>query len=317
MQVVAPALLEQTGLDALPVAMQPLLFDTDIGSDIDDAVALAYLLRQPECELLGITTATGEPQQRARLASATCTAAGRDDVPIHSGTEDPILIPLKQQRAAQAAILADFAHQQEFPPNTAIEFMRQAIHARPGEVTLLAVGPMTNVGLLFATDPEVPRLLKRLVLMVGRFTSRTPGASPVEWNAVGDPHALARVCAAPVPELTAFGLDVTLRCRLDAAEFRRRVADQAGPLQVVAAMAEVWFQHREVITFHDPLAAACVFAPELCEYQRGRIEVELLSRRVEGMTHWDPKAEPAPHRIAVEVDAAAFFRHYFAAVTAA
>lgn len=294
----------------------PVLFDTDIGSDIDDAVALAYLLSQPRCELLGITTATGEPRQRARLASAICCAAGRDDVPIHSGTEDPMLTSLKQTGCPQAAALADFPHQVNFASNTAVEFMRQVIHSRPGEVTLLAVGPMTNVGLLFATDPEVPALLKRVVLMVGRYTSRTPGTVPVEWNAMGDPHALARMTAAPVTEMTAFGLDVTMRCRLDAQEFRRRVAGHAGPLEVVSAMTELWSQRRAVITFHDPLAAACVFEPDLCEYERGRIDVELASPRVLGMTHWDPNADPAPHQIAVEVRAEAFFANYFEVVGA-
>ena len=290
----------------------PVLLDTDIGSDIDDAVALAYLLSQPRCELLGVTTATGHPIQRARLASAVCRAAGREDVPIHAGTEPPLLIPLKQTTCGQAAALPSLPHQEEFPPNTAIEFMRQSIHARPGEVTLLAIGPMTNVGLLFATDPEIPALLKRLVLMVGRFTSRTAGAPPVEWNALGDPHALARLTQAPVPEWTAFGLDVTMRCRLQADEFRRRFAALDGAAQVVATLAEVWFRDRPVVTFHDPLAAACLFEPDLCDYQRGRVEVELVSPRVQGMTHWSPNAEPAPHRVAVDVDSKAFFAHYFA-----
>ena len=65
----------------------PLLFDTDIGSDIDDAVCLAYLLRQPRCELLGVTTVSGQPRARAALADAVCQAAGRRDIPIHAGSE--------------------------------------------------------------------------------------------------------------------------------------------------------------------------------------------------------------------------------------
>lgn len=70
----------------------PLLLDTDIGTDIDDAVALAYLLRQPRCELLGITTVTGEADKRAALADAVCRAAGRTDIPIHVGTQMPLLV---------------------------------------------------------------------------------------------------------------------------------------------------------------------------------------------------------------------------------
>ena len=124
----------------------PVLFDTDIGSDIDDAACLAYLLSEPRCELVGITTVTGEAVERAKLASALCKAAGRDDIPIHSGTENPLLIPLKQKAAPQKEKLVNWPHRESFPENTAIEFMRDVIESRPGEVTLLAVGPLHQCG---------------------------------------------------------------------------------------------------------------------------------------------------------------------------
>jgi purine nucleosidase len=288
--------------------MVPLLFDTDIGSDIDDAVALAYLLREPRCELLGITTVTGEPIERARLADAVCRAAGRTDIPIHAGIEPPLLIPLKQTHAPQKAVLKHWEHRRDFEPNTAVSFLRQTIHARPGEITLLAVGPFTNIGALFAMDPEIPSLLKRVVIMGGRYTCRTAGAGPVEWNASGDPHAMAIMTRAPVAELTAFGLDVTLHCSMTSAECRQRF--QGGALDLVAEMAEVWFTQRQSILFHDPLAAVAIFDPDVCEYQSGRIEVELASSRVAGMTHWAPE-QAGPHRIATSVNCQRFFELYF------
>jgi inosine-uridine nucleoside N-ribohydrolase len=287
----------------------PLLFDTDIGSDIDDALCLAYLLKQPRCELLGITTVTGQAADRARLASALCMAAGRPRIPIHSGAEQPLLVPQKQPRAPQAEVLSRWPHQRDFPPNTAVQFMRDVIRSRPGEVTLLAVGPLTNVGLLFALDPEVPRLLRGLVLMCGVFTNRLPGVGPLEWNAIGDPHATAIVYKAPTADHVSIGLDVTCRCRIPAEECRRRL--RGGVLDVVADMAEVWFRGADQITFHDPLAGAVVYQPELCAYEEGLVDVELLSQRVAGMTHFSANAEPKPHRVATDVNSAAFFEHYF------
>jgi purine nucleosidase len=287
----------------------PILFDTDIGSDIDDAVALAYLLRHPECELVGVTTVSGEPVERARLADAVCQAAGRADVPIHAGAGLPFLGPSRQPHAPQKSVLPRWPHRADFPPNTAVPFLQQAIRARPGEITLLAVGPLTNVGVLLAMDPELPSLLKRLVLMGGTFSSRTPFAARTEWNILNDPYAAARVFAAPVPEFAAFGLDVTLTCTLPAADCRQRL--RGGPLDVVADMAEVWFHRAEQITFHDPLAAVAVFHPDVCRYERGRAEVELTSPRVPGMTHWSPD-EQGPHHVAMEVEADRFFQHYFA-----
>jgi purine nucleosidase len=286
----------------------PVLFDTDIGSDIDDAVALAYLLCEPRCELLGITTVTGEPARRVRLADALCRAFGRSEIPIHSGCSEPLLIAQRQPEAPQADVLPRWPHRQEVPPATAVPFLRETIRARPGEVTLLAVGPFTNLGVLFALDPEIPRLLRRLVLMGGVYTTHVPGCGRTEWNVGGDPHAAAIVFQAPVPELVAFGLDVTLRCFLPAPECRDRFAK--GPLAVVGEMAEVWFLQRDRITFHDPLAAAALFEPDLCEYRQGQVTVELLSSHVPGMTHWreDPSG---PHTIAVNVDPERFFARYF------
>lgn len=286
-----------------------VLFDTDIGTDIDDALALAYLLNQPRCELVGITTVTGEPQRRAMLADAICRAARRLDVPIHSGAAEPLLVEQKQKVAQQAEVLSKWEHGTEFPPNTAIEFMRQTIHQRPGEITLLAVGPLTNVALLFATDPEIPHLLRRVVLMNGIFSNKIAGAGPREWNAMGDPHATAIVYRAPVQELTAVGLDVTCQCRIKRDELESRFC--GGVMELVGAMAQVWFRCSDVVTFHDPLAAAVVFEPDLCEYEYGTVEVELKSDHVLGMTHWLPQTESKPHRIAIDVDRERFFQHYF------
>jgi hypothetical protein len=79
-----------------------ILLDTDIGGDIDDALALAYLLKQPHCELLGITTVGGESEQRAALASAICHAAGQAEVPVHVGASAPLLVPERQPHAYQS-----------------------------------------------------------------------------------------------------------------------------------------------------------------------------------------------------------------------
>ena len=296
----------------------PLLLDTDIGSDIDDALALAYLLRQPRCELVGITTVSGEPQRRASLADAVCRAGGREDIPIHAGTSAPLLARQNQPQAPQASVLAsgEWPHQ-EFLPNTALDFLRETIHARPGEVTLLAIGPLTNIALLFAQDPEAPRLLKELVLMGGWYFNRPQP----EWNIRCDPHAAAMVFAAPVPRLTAAGIDVTQQCRMPASECRRRDAEAGGPLAPVAAFAEVC-QNKPEITFHDPLAAALIFEPSLCTIEARQISVELTSPFRTGQTYLDwadwhnPDPSPSrPHHIAATVNVPAFFDHYFAVAT--
>ena len=293
----------------------PVLLDTDIGSDIDDALALAYLLKQPRCELLGVTTVTGEPTVRAQLADAVCQVFGRKQVPIHSGADRPILVPQMQTEAPQKTVLAHWPHRQTFAPNTAVDFLRQTIRSRPGEITLLSIGPLTNIALLFAVDPQIPPLLRQYVMMGGVYCSHLGPSGSTEWNARGDPHATAVVFAARVPGIRCIGLDVTTRCRMPADQCRQRFAH--GPLQIILEMAEVWFRHaRPEITFHDPLAAACIFESDLFTFKPGLVEVELQSDRLRGMTHFAPNAPEKPHQVALDVRPEAFFEHYFATVGA-
>jgi purine nucleosidase len=258
----------------------PVLLDTDIGSDIDDAICLAYLLAQPECELLGITTVTGEARKRAMLASALCSAAGKE-VPIFPGVEQPLLVPQRQPQAPQAAALARWDHHSEFPRGQAIEFMYHTILERPGEVVLLTIGPLTNVALLFAVHPEIPSLLRALVMMCGVFSNRMAGVGPREWNARLDPHATAIVYRAAPPAHRSVGLDVTCQVRMPAEEARR------------------------------PLAAATIFDPQICGFEAGRVEVELTSPRLQGLTFWEPGGDEARHEVASTVDPARFLAHFF------
>ena len=290
-----------------------ILLDTDIGSDIDDALCLAYLLSQPLCELIGITTVTAEPQKRAMLADTICRSAGRNDIPIFSGAANPILVPQKQTECPQAEILSFVEHRDDFEPNAAIDFMRSMIHNRPGEITLLAIGPLTNVGLLFAIDPEIPLLLKQLIIMGGVFDVFAPNTPKREWNTLCDPHAAAIVYNAAAASHISISLDVTLRCRIDAEEARQKLQGNQM-MDIIGKMAEVWLQRADKVVFHDPLAAAVIFEPDICRYQKGLCSVELCNPEEQGMTVWNPNSEEKPHRIAVDVDPKRFFDHYFSVI---
>jgi len=284
-----------------------VILDTDIGSDIDDAVCLAYLLAQPKCELLGITTVTGEADKRAMLASVLCKVAGKH-VPIFPGAEEPLLVSQKQKQAPQAAALRRWDHDKEFPRGQSIEFLRQTIHKYPGEVVLLTIGPLSNVGLLFRVDPEIPSLLKGLVMMCGVFTNQQAGVGPLEWNAIGDPHATAIVYRATTNIHRSIGLDVTSQVTMNAKQIREKF--NCERLRPVLDFAEVWFRQRNTITFHDPLAAVTVFDDRICVFKKGTIDVELTSERLKGMTFWKP-SDRGRHEVALEVDSKRFFEHYF------
>jgi purine nucleosidase len=273
----------------------PLLLDTDIGSDIDDALALAYLLRRPDCDLLGITTVTGDVAKRAALCHLLCEAAGRKDIPIHAGASRVLLAGPGQPDVPHYDAVRHRPHNLDWPVATAVEFMRRTIRARPGEVTLLSIGPLTNVALLFATDPEAAGLLKCWVSMAGAFGSA--GDRDAEWNSACDPLATSIAFAAGL-EHRHIPLDVTLQCSISAADDRATFKGEL--LNVVLEMAEVWFEKRDHIVLHDPLAAMTVFRPDLCGYRRGRVRVESTTGKTSFV-----QDESGPDEVALDVDASA------------
>ena len=287
-----------------------IILDTDIGSDIDDAVCLAYLLAQPECELLGITTVSGEADKRAMMASALCKIAGKQ-VPIFPGAESPLLIQAQQPYASQAAALGRWEHDTSFPHGKAIEFLRETIRANPGEVVVLGIGPMTNLGLLFSVDPEIPALLKELVLMCGVFSGKTDwhSAPEREWNALNDPHAAAIVYRANVRHHRSVGLDVTTRVTMQADQFRERC--NAPLLRPVLDFADIWFKERDIITFHDPLAATAIFNDSICTFTKGTVDVEFANMELAGKTSLDTRSSNPQHEVALEVRPEQFFAEYF------
>jgi len=282
-----------------------VLLDTDIGSDIDDAVALSYLLKKPNCNLLGVTTVTGDAVNRANLVKTLCEAAGKD-IPIYPGIEKPLVIEQRQLSAAQAKRLTGTPS--SFPEGQAIDFMRTTIRQNPGEVTLLAVGPFTNIATLFKSDPQIPHLLKELVIMGGKFSDYPTPWGPTEWNAIVDPHATAIVFSSGVP-LRAYGLDVTWQLSMTPDQVAKKFKGDKL-LEIVLDWSSIWFQERELLHFHDPLAAAALFKPEICTYKRGEVNVELAKGAHKGVTHF--KANRASrHQFATSVDGSAFFDEYF------
>lgn len=307
--------------------MKKVLLDFDIGTEIDDAIALAYLLANPVCELVGITTSCGESIKRAEMASVLCRAAGKK-VPIHAGCERPLLIPQMETTAPQAAILPHYEHDTGFAPNTAIPFMQKVIRENPGEVTLLAVAPMTNLGLLFAMDPELPELLDGLYLLCGSPTHQrhdvvTESLSAMERddfirvlasqgilenNSIVDPHATSIVYRARCRNFVNIGNNVSSRVVMTPEEAERRFRHPI--MQVVMSIAREWFKDEPRVSFHDPLAAVCIFNDDVCSYKRGYMDCVLDSRLLGGMTIF--REDPAgPHQVAWDVDGDKFFEHLF------
>lgn len=276
----------------------PLLFDTDIGTDIDDALTLVYLLGQERCDLLGVTTCYGDTMDRARLVSAILTAAKRE-VPIHPGSSELIGGKVVAGQAPQAEVLPRWPHRDKFEPESAVEFIYNTIKDRPGEVTLLAVGPLTNVARLFQLHPDAPRLLKGLTLMNGSFRLMLP-----EYNAIIDPEATRLVYETAAPGCRVIDFDTSLQCRMGKKEARERI--RGGAFEPVSDMLEVWFKTLPVVIFYDSIAAASIFEPDLVRFKPVAVKFR-WNRTI-------PSLGPGPQFVSVDVDQRRFKEHFFKTV---
>ena len=255
-----------------PPAKEKVILDTDIGADIDDQAAVMYLCKEPKCDLLGITTVGGGSHVRAMLASAVCRASGRGDVRIYPGVSQPLVDRAdSEDGAAHLRRIAKWPHDWFRPGNVAVDYLRRAIRANPGEITLIAVGPFTNLGVLFAVDPECAGLLKRVVVMGGNFNG---GGG--EWNAKRDAYAtqilVGRNRLHRVRDLTFVGNDVTGRTMLSEQE-GRAYFDSLPAFKILSELSGDWLKTRHHAVLHDPLAAVAAFHPEVCKYAYADVDV--------------------------------------------
>jgi inosine-uridine nucleoside N-ribohydrolase len=234
-----------------------IILDTDIGTDIDDAYALAFILASPELELVGVTIANNRTDQRAKLALKMLYEAGREDIPVAVGR------PTDTGGVVNQAPWAEDFDAIKPTSQPAAEFIVEQINANPVELSLLPIGPLTNVGDALALDESLGQKLQELILMggcVGWPEGATPEIKP-EYNIVCDiPAAQATLsCGA---RTTMVPLDATYRVKLE--EDRRaklRAADT--PLtNALDAMLSLWPATTPVL--HDPLAVGVAIDPTIC-----------------------------------------------------
>jgi len=274
-------------------AQQLAILDTDIGDDIDDAFALALVLRSPEIKLLGITTAYGDTELRARLTDRYLAAVGRTNIPVAVGRSTSQTNTFSQ--AGYAKEQPDHAHPE------AVKFLLDQIRAHPGQITLIAIGPLVNVEDAIARDPGTFKKLKRVVMMGGSVykgygltADGKPKAPEPEWNISRDPKGAQALLASGVPvfmmplDSTQIPLKEAQRDRLFSAH--TPLSDQLGLLyQQWRGVAD---NRSPTPTLFDPVAAAYAIRPELCPMKRLRLEVDEKgsTKPVEG----SPNAQVCP-----------------------
>ena len=262
----------------------PIIFDTDIGDDIDDALALALALQSPELDVRAVTTVIDDTETRTRLAWKELGLYGRRDIPLGTGASEPLLDPVRTQRARQFEVLTEADTVPEAAHRRAADLIIDTLMHSPRPMTVVPVGPLTNIALALKSGPNIRPKIARIVLMGGAFHTLYQ-----EYNIWRDRVAAEIVFSSGVP-ITAVGLDVTMRCKLEGADLARLRSAANPASQFLAKLIGLWQDGHpdQFPTLHDPLAVATALRPNLIETQLGSVQVETGCCVANGMTMFKP-----------------------------
>jgi len=324
---------------------KPIILDTDPGigtpgSDVDDGLAIALGLLHPACQLLGLTIVAGNVPHEDGLPNALrlLEIACRRDVPVLAGatrplTRDPGPIRARLDGRRRQAVerfwdLPPFAPPAlAAAPGRAAEFIADTVRARPGEVTVVAIGPCTNVAAALLLDPAVAGAVAEIVVMGGAI--RVPGlvTPAVEFNVGYDPESVAVVLGSGAP-VTLVPLDVTTRTVMTPHDLER-IARGPTPLHAfLARTSRPWLKFameaRGLPGFwlHDPLALAYALDPPILGLTPMHVVVELSGEWTAGQLLGYPESArflvpppgPSNARVALEVDEPRFMKLFLEAL---
>lgn len=280
--------------------MTKILIDTDIGGDVDDALALAMLLSSSdEIEIVGITNVYLANAWRAGVTKQILKVYGREEIPVCTGAEKPLIGWWDESRIPNSS--PDYGQfRGETLPHAADFIIRMAEDVE--NLTVLAIGPLTNLGLALAKAPHIASRI-RILMMGGQVNKAHP-----EWNIVCDPEA-ARIVFESGADIRMVGLDVTNRC-----QFTREEVDfvkSAGNprAEMLGQMMEIFIEKFGYLPIlHDPLAAAVLLWDDIVTFQEKKILVETGGQYTRGLTVDCDWGDGMTVQVAVDVNAPEFKR---------
>ncbi len=270
---VQPEASEHLGAARQPAAKVPIILDCDIGTDIDDTFAVALAALSPELDLRGVTTVSGDTQARALMVCRLLTAAGRRDVPVAVGKANQ---PPQALRGVQEQYIRQPPAFRASKPikEPAVEFIYKQLKANPGQITLVAVGPLSNIAQLVTEHPDCKPWIKRLVIMGGSVRVGYNNKPPVsaEFNIRADAKAAQIVFNAGLPFVVA-PLDATTMLKLEEPGLRRIFGAGTHFNYHVQALYQLWDQKSAPILF-DPVAVTLCYTERFCKMEELHLEVD-------------------------------------------
>jgi purine nucleosidase len=287
-------------------AAEKIIIDTDIGDDIDDAFALGLALSSPEFEILGVSASFGDTPTRAKMLDRMLGELGRSDIPVVMGAPANVnLNAFTQRRYAEGGKFARATHP------ASVDFILDQARKYPGEITLVAIGPLPNIGAMIDKDPTAFRKLKRVVIMGGSVRTLTdpygvaaPIASHPEWNIKNDITSAQKLFNSGVP-LQVLPLDSTANLKMHEVARTALFAHGSMLTNILAGLYYEWSAYTRSPTpiLYDPMTLASLLEPSLCPLTPMHITVDEA-----GNTKETPGAPNA--QVCLHSDADAFLRFY-------
>jgi purine nucleosidase/pyrimidine-specific ribonucleoside hydrolase len=291
----------------------PVIFDTDIGDDIDDALALALALQSPELEVKLVTTVVDDVNSRTRLAWKELGLFGRQDIALATGAAEPLLDPKYPDKAAQFGVLTAADQPPASAWDRAADRIIDTLMKSPVKMTLIPVGPLTNIALALKEEPRIKDKIERIVLMGGAYYPPRR-----EYNIYRDRIAAEIVFTSGIP-IVGVGLDVTEKCKLQGSDLDRLKNAHNPASDFLYKLIQLWQKDNPNAfpTLHDPLAVGVAVRASLVEMQSGSVHVETASAAFYGATVFTlTKDKPATTQVARTVNARAFLDMFLDRVAA-
>ena len=296
-----------------PLNRQPTILDTDPG--VDDALAIMLALGSPELDVIGICTVSGNVPLNTgtRNAQGLLQLLDRTEIPVYEGADQP----LKRDPVFATEVHGESGMGQAVLPEPsqkikgdAVDFLVQTLSEQPGEITIIAVGPLTNLALAEQRQPGTLQKAKQVIVM-GGVIAETGNSTPVaEFNFYADPHA-AQIVVHSNAALLIVPLDATRQVVLSETDIENQIA----PLKTVAsqfvvdAVQNVFALYRQlgrepIVYLHDPLAVGAAIAPELLRSETLYIDIETSGDLTMGQVVTDRRGLPSPYRLGEPVNCA-------------
>lgn len=287
-----------------------VIIDTDIGTDVDDAYAILLALASPELNVRGITIVHAHIDIRAKIAMNLLKLAGRTDIPVALGertalrSERPVFWMGHEGRGLDFADIDGVRPH----PEHAVRFIARLASENPGKLTLITIGPLTNVGLLVRDHPREATCLHGIVSMASTFLGFGRENTGREHNAAIDPEAIDLVLRSGIPILLV-GLNVTQQTWLTYENLEQIRGCGNKLSSFMCDMTREWFAvvGKEAVNMHDPLAVAVAFDPSLVKAIPVSAEVDLSSEKIT----YHGAGVDSNVRICTEVDSDRFHKLFY------